>query len=84
MPIEHKMDAMEESPAEEMDDSGEEKSETASIPTSIVGDQKVSPGDVIRLQVVSADGDTITVKYADPEQEEKPMGAEAMASEFDK
>lgn len=60
----------------------EESSETASIPASIVGGQKVSPGDVIRLEVVSADGGTITVKYADPEENEKMMGAEAMASEF--
>ena len=60
----------------------EDKAETASIPTSIV-DKKVSPGDVIRLEVVSMDGDTITVKCCDPEEKEKPMGAEAMAAEFD-
>ena len=40
--------------------------ETTSIPASIVGDQSVSPGDKIELEVVSVDGDSITVKYAEP------------------
>jgi hypothetical protein len=40
--------------------------ETATVPVTIIGDQSVSPGDKIQLEVVSVDGDTITVKYAEP------------------
>jgi len=40
--------------------------DSTTIPISILGGQKVSPGDVIRLEVIGADDDTgtVTVKYA--------------------
>lgn len=61
---------------------------TASLPASILAGQSVSPGDVVRLEVVSADDKdgTITVKYAaEPAKEEPPAkrGMESMAAEFD-
>jgi len=75
----------EEAPPEAAPEEGA-TGETASIPASIVGGQEVSPGDVIRLEVVSTDGETITVKYAQPEATEEAApkkGVEGMAAEFD-
>ena len=72
-----------EEPAEEQ---AESSSETVSLPMSILGGQEVKPGDVVRLEVVSADGDNVTVKYASeapaPVAEEK-KGMEGMAAAFD-
>ena len=37
---------------------------TATIPAALLAGKTVAPGDVIRLEVVSADGDEIAVKYS--------------------
>jgi hypothetical protein len=66
-------------PGEAMDDSDE--GETAVIPTSLIGDQRVKPGDVIRLKVVSSDENGITVAYDHPAEESG--GSDAMAGEFE-
>lgn len=49
----------------------EEAGETAQIPVSLLGGQTVSPGDVVRLKVVSVDeeGGSVTVEYYHPKQE---------------
>lgn len=59
--------------------------ESASIPLSILGGQTVTPGDVVRLEVVSLDDENgvINVKYAKPKAEPKKLGVDAMAAEFD-
>lgn len=46
--------------------------ETVDIPVSMLAGQTASPGDVVRLEIVSVNDDsgTVTVKYAT----EKPMG----------
>ena len=48
------------------DESGSGEPETTDIPDSLLEGQSVQPGDVIRLEVVSANPDsgTVTVKYA--------------------
>lgn len=46
--------------------------QTAVLPTGIIGDQQVSPGDDITLRVVSVDDEGITVEYAHPEAAEEP------------
>ena len=45
-----------------------ESAETATLSTEMLGGQKVAPGDVVRLEVVSiSDEDgTVQVKYASP------------------
>jgi len=52
--------------APEMPEAEAAGGDSATIPLSILGGQRVSPGDVIRLEVVGADDDTgtVTVKYA--------------------
>ena len=59
---------------------------TATVPVTIIGDQSVSPGDMIQLEVVSVDGDTITVKYAEPMDQASEAEAEPdmmeMANKF--
>jgi len=59
-------------------DAGGETSKTVEIPASLAGDAKT--GDIVRLRVVSADGETCTCEAAD---EAKTGGSQAMASEFD-
>lgn len=46
----------------------EEASETVTLSTEMLGGQKVSPGDVVRLEVVSVSDEdgTVQVKYAQP------------------
>lgn len=56
---------------------------TASLPLSIIAGQTVSPGDVISLRVVSADGESIVVAYDHP-QDETPAGSEELAQEFER
>lgn len=61
---------------------------TASLPVSLLAGKSVSPGDVVRLEVVSVDdkGGHVTVKYAAEPPAEEPAtkpGVEGMASEFD-
>lgn len=71
----------EESPMEE---TPEEGSETTSIPASILGGKSVSPGDVIRLEVVKSDEDgTVTVKYASGEEDEPMGGIAGAAAKFE-
>lgn len=43
-------------------------SETVDIPLSIIGDKEITPGDTVRLEVVSVDneGGMFTAKYASP------------------
>lgn len=48
-----------------------ETGETTTIPLSIVGGQEVKPGDVVRLRVVSVDGENLTVEYDDGESEKE-------------
>lgn len=48
-----------------------ETGETTTIPLSIVGGQEVKPGDVVRLKVVSVDGENLTVEYDDGESEKE-------------
>ena len=71
----------EELPAEEKTESSE-----VQIPKSIVGDQSVEPGDVVRLEVVSVDEETgmLNVKYAETKaQPEDEITSEKMAAKFD-
>ena len=56
------------------------------IPLTIIGEQEVEPGDVVRLEVVSVDNDNgvIKVKYAQPEESpEEEKSIEGLASAFD-
>lgn len=57
-----------------------DNAETTTIPASIIGGQTVKPGDVIRLSVVSSDGDNIVVEYDHPAEEK---GSDGMAAEYD-
>lgn len=52
----------------EMEGAPEEASETVTLSTEMLGGQKVSPGDVVKLEVVSVSDEdgTIQVKYAQP------------------
>jgi len=61
------------------------EAEAVQLPVSIVGGQSVNPGDVLRLEVVSVDGENgvINVKYAKPAATSKPLGSEALAAAFD-
>lgn len=56
--------------------------ETVEIPTSLLGEQTVAPGDVIRLEVVTLNDDSgsVTVRYAKPN---KASSIEKAASEFE-
>jgi hypothetical protein len=79
-----------EQPEMEMEEAvapeAEEPSDGAvQIPSSIVGDQPVNPGDVLRLEVVSVDSENgvINVKYSKPAATSKKLGTEALASAFD-
>lgn len=58
---------------------------TAQIPSTMLGGQAASPGDVVRLEVVSVDDESglLTVKYAKAAAPEKKLGVDAMAAEFD-
>jgi hypothetical protein len=60
----------------------EVEEETVEIPTSILGGQEVTPGDVVRLEVVTLNGDsgTVTVKYSTPR---KTSSIEEAASVFE-
>ena len=61
------------------------ESETVSIPLSMLAGKSVSPGDVIRLEVVESDdeGGVVKVKYA-TETEDEPMGGiEGAAAAFE-
>lgn len=80
---EMEMEMEEEMEASEMAHEGME--ESATIPTSLLGGQAVSPGDVVRLEVVSLDEENglVNVKYAKPKAEPKKLGVEALAAEFD-
>ena len=63
-----------------------EESSEVQIPKSIVGDQSVEPGDVVRLEVVSVDEETgmLNVKYAATKaQPEEEITTEKMAAKFD-
>lgn len=60
----------------------ESSSETISLPKSMLRGKTAAVGDVVRLKVVSDDGESLTVEYAEEPAKEKPMGVEAMASEF--
>lgn len=55
-----------------------ETSETASLPLSVLGGS-VEPGDVVRLEVVSVEGETATVKYAAAPE---TGGIDEMSAEF--
>jgi len=67
-------DVMEAEPAaEEVAEVSEEVEapegpETATLSLAILGGQQVSPGDIVRLEVVESDADsgTVTVKYKSP------------------
>lgn len=67
----------------EMESAPGDSSETTDIPVSMLEGKSVSPGDVVRLEVVSnnEDSGTITVKYAS----EKPMASaiDSAASKFE-
>lgn len=60
----------------------EVESETVEIPTSLLGEQTVSPGDVVRLEVVALNDDsgTVTVKYATAKD---PGGIDEAVKEFE-
>jgi hypothetical protein len=72
MPIEPSEEVEEESIAEE----------TAVLSPTLIGGQEVSPGDVVRLQVVSIGDDGITVKYAAEEVAEEEPDMMAMTNKF--
>jgi hypothetical protein len=86
MAIEYKDQSAGKAPeSPEMDQpESESESETATIPASLIGGKTVSPGDVIRLEVVGVDEDSgeIQVKYASP-KEKMRMGIDEMAGKFD-
>ncbi len=56
------------------------ESETATLSLEMLGGQKVTPGDVVRLEVVgvSDEDGTVTVKYATP----KPGGIAKASAAF--
>lgn len=61
----------------------EDQSETAELPLSIVGDQPVKEGDVIRLTVVSVDQDSGTINVAyDHAKPSSDGGTDAMAEQI--
>ncbi len=76
---------MEEAP----DAEATEETASVQIPKSIIGDQEVKPGDVVRLEVVSVDDDNgmLNVKYAEPKEEAPPEEGptiSSMAAKFEK
>ena len=77
-----------EMPAEVAAPETEATEETVSLPASLLAGKSVTPGDVVRLEVVSVDDDgaSVTVKYAAEPVAEEPaesVGLEGMAAEFD-
>lgn len=63
----------------------EEVSETFQIPLSSLGGKSASPGDVVRLEIVTVDeeGGMLNVKYAKPKEQPKKLGLDSMAAQFD-
>lgn len=57
----------------------ESQDETVEIPASILGGQKIKPGDVVRLEVVGEPDESgmVKVKYAVPESPDDVMGGMA-------
>jgi hypothetical protein len=80
------MKGMDEEGADNAPDASQDSAETAEIPSSIIGDQKVEAGDKIQLTVVSVNADSgmITVTYDhDSEGDTKPSeGSDSLASQF--
>lgn len=72
-------------PEDGEDDSGlpSPEAETIDIPISLLQGKPVNPGDVVRLEVLTANADsgTITARYA--VAPEKPDGIRKMASKFE-
>ena len=89
MPIEklteEAVEEIESPESEGMEMEAEAVSETVQIPTTLLGGKTVSPGDVVRLEVVDVDedGGFVNVKYSQPKAPPKKQGVEAMAAEFD-
>lgn len=78
MPIEYSTDD-----EEVVEESTNDSSETTHIPMSLLAGKKVSPGDVVRLEVVETDedGGFIKVKYAQS-KESKSSAIEDAATAF--
>lgn len=74
--------AMPEMPMREKASEAGER-QTTTIDSSILGDQVVEPGDVVRLKVVSVDEEngTVELAYEHPARREDEMGE--MAGKFD-
>lgn len=73
-------------PEASAEESPEESSETMEIPVSMLGGQSVSPGDVIRLEVVASDegSGVVKVKYAESKSDEsQEMGIDGAAAKFE-
>lgn len=62
-----------------------DEGETVDIPTSMLGGKTVSPGDVVRLEVVSVNEDsgTVTAKYATPKAPEASGGIAEAVKKFE-
>lgn len=60
----------------------EESSETTTIPLSLVGNQPLGVGDVVRLRVVSVNDDDGTAEVSYDLPKKQPSNSEEMASDM--